>query len=384
VRPARAALVAGAGVAAIVLLATVSPFAERVRSIADPQTVTGRGRIVQWERTLHMIADRPVIGFGPDTYAMQFPRYIDARFERTVGRDVVPDRAHNVFLDLASNAGLLGVAAYVAVVVLVVLVIVRTLHRDPVTVGLSGAAFAYLVQLQFSFPLADLDALFWLFAGMIVGPGLARRRRISRRWAAVPVAAAVLFGLWGTLDVAADRTLRGALEAEAGDDLDTARRRSDRAAAIGIARAQYLQANARVHLRAGEITANTDDFMRSLKALSSAQQIVPGDVELAIDRADLFLSWGQVASDRRLIQRSAEGYEEILERDRFSSRAHLKLGVAYVELGRQRDAEREWLTAASLAPDSPAPLDNLVRLYEQQGRNEDARRMRARAERLEQ
>jgi superkiller protein 3 len=94
-----------------------------------------------------------------------------------------------------------------------------------------------------------------------------------------------------------------------------------------------------------------------------------------MDRADLLLSWGETAGDRGLTERAATQYQRILELDPASSRAHLKLGVAYVQLDRPDDAEREWLTTISLSPRSPGPLVNLGILYEQQGRTEEARRV---------
>lgn len=378
-RPARTAAFAGTALLALVLLATVSPLGPRIRSIADPATGTGRGRTLQWGRTVELVADRPVLGWGPETYASTFPKYIDARFEKTVRRDVVPDRAHNVFLDLAAASGLLGVAAWIALLGLVGVILVRKLHRDALTVGLAGGCAAYLVQLQFSFPLADLDTVFWLFAGMAVGPTLARSTRVSRLWVVPSLVAAALFGVWGGADVVADRSLRDALRAEARGDLDGARLAVDRAARVGFGRAQYLQAAARLHRRTGEASAHGADFMKGIKQVSRARQTVPNDVELAMDYADLFVSWGQTASDEGLIARGAEAYEEILERDPNSSRVHLKLGVAYVELGRESDAEREWRTAASLAPQSAAPWLNLGLLYEEQAKRRHAREALRRA-----
>lgn len=382
-RRRRAAALVGAGVVVIVLLATVSPFAERIRSIGDPSTLTGRGRLLQWERTVDLVAERPVLGWGPDTYAFAFPRFIDAEFERTVGREVVPDRAHNLFLDVAASSGVIGVGVLLVVLTLVALAALKDRQRDAVTVGLTGGCAAYLVQLQFSFQLADLDVLFWLFAGMLIARTGTRSIALPRVLAVVPLTAAIAFAVWGTTDVIADRALRSSLDAQARDDLDSARRSAERASGVALARAQYDQAAARLFLRAGEATGNVDDFKRALKTMADAQHFVPRDVEFATDRGDIFVSWGQVSSDRELIVRGADAYEDVLGSDPNSGRAHLKVGVAYVLLGRDEDAERAWLRAADLAPRSPAPLENLIRLYEQQNRRGDARRMRDRLVNLE-
>jgi tetratricopeptide (TPR) repeat protein len=378
----RAAALIAAALLVIVLLATVSPVANRVRSIADLGAATGRGRITQWDRTIEMIAERPLVGWGPETYAIVFPRFIDAEFEQTVGRTVVPDRAHNAVLDMAAAAGLLGVAAYLAVLGSAAWALARRSERDPMTVALAGACVAYLVQLQFSFSVVDLDTLFWLFAGLMVA-GAAGTQRAPRSWAVLPVVAALVAVVWGAGDVTADRALRRSLRAEAAGQFDEAQASIVRATELAPGRAIYLQASGRLHRRVGELTQRPDDFAAGLEAIERAQRIVRGDVELAMDRGDLFLSWGEVARDSSLLNAAATQYQAVIGTDPASSRAHLKLGVAYVQLAKLDDAERAWLTAAELSPRSVGPLINLGALYEQQGRDAEALPVYRRALRLD-
>lgn len=382
-RPRVTAAAAVAALFVIALLATVSPYASRIRSIADPAAATGRGRLVQWERTLDMIGSRPYLGWGPDTYASAFPRFIDAHFERTVGRDVVPDRAHNVALDIASSSGILGAAAYAAVLGSITVAVARSRRRDPATVALASACAAYIGQLMFSFPVADLDVVFWLLAGILVAPHTTRWRSLHPGWSTIPLMLALVLAGWGGADAAADRTLRGSLDAEASGSFAEAQRLVDRAARLAPGRAQYDQAAARLHRRAGEASGNPADFVRGLEALQSAQRLSPNDLELAMDKGDLYLAWGEATGERTHIARAASTYERVLAIDRESSRARLKLGVAYAQLERSDDAEREWRRAAVLAPTSRAPLENLAQLYDLEGRQTDARRVRERIDRLE-
>lgn len=377
--PRRSAALLGAGLLVIVVLAVVGPIAGRIRSIADPTEATGRGRLVQWERTVELIGDRPVLGWGPETYAFTFPEHIDAEFEQKVGRTVVPDRAHNLFLDLGATTGALGVVAFLVVIAAVAGAVARMGDRDPVAVALAGASVAYLVQLQFSFSVADLDTVFWLLAGMLVAPTGLASLTVDRRWAALPLTAALVLGAWGASEVVADRTLRSSLDAEATGEFAHAQELVDRAADRAPARAQYRQAAARLHRRVGEVTRREEDFGRAMAAIADARRLVPRDLELALDRADILLAWGEATGDFDLIERAAAAYEEVLERDPASSRAHLRLGVAYVQIDRAGDAERAWLTSSELAPRSPGPLVNLGLLYAQEGRDSEARRLLQRA-----
>ncbi|MGH9196458.1 MAG: O-antigen ligase family protein, partial [Acidimicrobiia bacterium] len=378
------ALVVGA--AAVVLagiLVTVSPVGDRVRSVFDLSEGTVGGRLLQWKLTVEMIKSRPVLGWGAETYAFAFPRFIDAEFERNVGRDVIPDRAHNAFLDMAASSGLLGIAGYAALLLLVLWTFLRIRNKDAATVALAGACVAYLVQLQFSISVPDLDTLFWLLAGIMLVESSRRTFSIRRPWAAVPGFFAVVALLWGLTDLAADRALRDALNAEAEGQLQAAQSLVEQSEARGVLRFQYLQAAGRLHRRVGEITGRDEDFDAGLEFLDRAARAMPKNLEITLDRADLLLSWGEASGDTGLIERSAKLYENILDVDRASSRSHLKLGVAHVQLGREDLAEREWIIASSLAPDSPGPLINLGLLYEQQGKIAEALAALSKAHRLD-
>lgn len=380
--PRQAAVALSAGAVLVVLLATVSPFASRIQSIADIDEMTSRGRLTTWERTTELIAERPVLGWGLETTAFAFPRVIDADYEQTVGRDTVPDRAHNVFLDVATWAGGLGVAAFAGLLIAIAWVVARAGERSPLTVGLAGACLAYVVQLQFSFPVADVDTVFWVLAGLLVagvGAGAARTVSVPRQWAALPLAIGLAFLAWGAADVVADRSLRRALDLEAAGDLDRAQQWADRSRDMAVGRVQYMDAAARLHQRVGQLSRDDADFERGLDALDAGRRIVPRDLELALTRADILLAWGESTGGTAHIEDAVAAYQRVLARDRFSSRAHLRLGVAYVQLGRDADAESEWTTAARLAPRSSAPLVNLGRLYAQQDRTAEALRVTQKA-----
>lgn len=376
--------IAAAGVS-LLLVVALTPLKSRFLSIAEIGRGTARGRLLQWGLTVDMVRDRPILGWGPETYAFVFPRYINARFERTVRREVIPDRAHNVLLEVAASSGLLGLAAFTAVVVLVIAVAARARERSPASVGLLGGLLGYLVQLQFSFPLADLDVLFWLFAGLLSG-ATARDRgflKIDRRWAVAPAAAGLLLGVWAGRDVVADRQLRAALEAGGRGDFTRARLGLEEAVTAAGERLQYLQAAARFYRRAGEATGGDAAFAEGLEKIERALRIAPLDLEFAMDRADLLLGWGEASTSRERLPAAIRAYERILAEDRYSSRVFLKLGVARADLGDLRAAEWAWLRAAYLAPRFPGPLLNLGLLYEKEGRKVEAREVLERALRLD-
>ena len=76
----------------------------------------GRGgsiaaRLTIWQATLKLIPDRPLLGYGPDTFGLVFQGVYPPQLVYYQGRGLYVDRAHNLVLDWAVAAGLLGLAA---------------------------------------------------------------------------------------------------------------------------------------------------------------------------------------------------------------------------------------------------------------------------------
>ena len=175
-------------------------------------------------------------------------------------------RPHTLALDLALWGGIPALAAGAALIVS----IVRRGRPSALGVagwGIAAGLAAYLVQLGFSFPLADLDALVWLFAGLLVAPS-ARRIGLptgfTRGVVGTAIAAAVAGAVWQGRDVVADRRLRVAVEADA---------RGDTTAADLASWAAGPQRNlARLADRAGETTEARVRY-------GAVLAIEPGDTE---------------------------------------------------------------------------------------------------------
>src|SRR5690606_31272401 len=100
-RPRRhvAALAAGLAVAGAAIVVW-SPLGDRVAATFDRDEPGGSGRLDEWRVATRVIADRPVIGAGPEGYRVVFADGVDRAYERDHGRDPLPDRAHAAPLDL--------------------------------------------------------------------------------------------------------------------------------------------------------------------------------------------------------------------------------------------------------------------------------------------
>ena len=68
-------------------------------------------RLTIWRVLLPLLAQRPLLGYGPDTLELVFPAVFPPELVYYQGRGILVDRAHNLLLDWAMTTGLIGVLA---------------------------------------------------------------------------------------------------------------------------------------------------------------------------------------------------------------------------------------------------------------------------------
>ncbi len=364
------AVAAGIAVAAVLALA-LTPAGSRVASAFDFADGAARGRIDEWQVGLAVLGNHPVTGVGFEGYRIAFSEGVDADYEQRYGREVMPDRAHNGALDVGVTTGLPGVVLYVGAALWLGAVSIAGIRTGrPWIVGVGAGVVGYLVQQQFLFPLAELDLVFWLFAGMLVGT-VVPTVTIVRVPAAVWIGAAVLAGsalVAGVLDVAADHAAAGAL-----DDSS----RGAHAAALGDAeRAVGLRPDSiRYRVLAAGVAAaagTPDGYATAVHQLERGLDVSPRDPILLAERASARLSLARATRDGSELRRAIEEWEALLAVDPFHARYWLEAGIGYRIAGDDDAAADAWVRAADLAPRSPAPHANLALLSLELGRADEA------------
>ena len=87
---------------------------ERMFELTDVQSGTAWERLMLWRGAVDMIKDRPILGFGVNTYSRNFPRYKpeqywDSRY------------CHNCYLHMASEIGIVGALLFLVFLVTVLI-----------------------------------------------------------------------------------------------------------------------------------------------------------------------------------------------------------------------------------------------------------------------
>lgn len=84
-----------------------------------PDTVktedTGNIRLILWEGSLNMIKSSPkqfLIGSGPQTFVYAFQKYMPKEINKTSEANIIHNKPHNWFVEIATDLGVLGLFSY--------------------------------------------------------------------------------------------------------------------------------------------------------------------------------------------------------------------------------------------------------------------------------
>lgn len=186
---------------------------------------TGGGRLVPgtvllrseaWQGASSMIADAPLLGRGPNAYAIEGTHHRTQADAIRVGYDY-PNDPHSVLLAFATAAGVLGAIGFVSIIVWVGVAARRIEPEDIWGAALIGAIAAYVIQSLVSIDEVSLRVTFWALLGALAAhtarekqptpepaaKGRQKRKRTKREPLRAPIAvgATSLIGLvavWGS------------------------------------------------------------------------------------------------------------------------------------------------------------------------------------------
>ena len=366
--------------AAMVLSAGVQ---HRITETVRPeQQSTITGRIETWKVAIDAIGERPMVGWGPDREAIGLQRAIGPQYSSTYRIRSVPDRAHQVMLDMALSVGIPGAALWMALMLSTLWTIwCRGRTADMTQVGVMMGVFGWFVCEQTTFGVADLDVIAWLLIGGLLATttsGAAGRESISMsvlsklRWAAVPVGALLLLAGWRAYG--ADRVVAQALT-ETRSGLV-----SGDAVNAGFARLQRLDLNdPTVTAALAQLASAWPDVARDVELLNGWNLDGPQDSRVVLNFANISLGTRQ----RDLLERAAVRLEAQHAADPANwwiAGASAEIATARAEMSEDAQealdlrwqASREWDEAAQRSPDDTAVLRKRIASYLVAGRTHEA------------
>lgn len=155
---------------------------ERVLSATRINEGSISNRIEIWKGALNAIANKPVLGYGPDNFLLAFQEFETLAYAKSGGGMTYPDNPHNWYLQIGTGAGLLALtfllAFFTGSLRSAFSGILKTTHAEHILLSAYFSAIAgYLVHIFFTISVVGSSALLWFFIGLL----LAQTRRTKSR-----------------------------------------------------------------------------------------------------------------------------------------------------------------------------------------------------------
>ena len=157
---------------------TISKIKARTSITSLKEGYSVRRRMATWKFTIMMIKDHPLLGSGIGTFKYNSLRYQAEFFSQGDNRSLYPygiaNNTHNEYLQLWAELGIIGLGIFLWIVIgyfyygLKFLKKTKDNYKRGMIIGLMAAVMAVLVDGIFGFPL-HLPAtivIFWLFLGL--------------------------------------------------------------------------------------------------------------------------------------------------------------------------------------------------------------------------
>lgn len=110
-----------------------------------------------WADSIKLIESRPLLGYGPDNFGLVFPEFQSERLQQPW------DKAHAEVLQIAATQGVIGVAAYGAMLLAFVLAFWRG-RTNAAAAAVFAGWVAYQAALQVNFTALASAFPYWVFA----------------------------------------------------------------------------------------------------------------------------------------------------------------------------------------------------------------------------
>ena len=143
----------------------------------------GSGRGYIWDKTIPVLKAHPILGTGPDTFALYFPNTDYLNLYHTGFSNEVITKPHSLYLQIATQTGIPSLIAFVVFYAMYAISSLRlymkySLERYEVRIGIAilSGTFGYLVTSIANDSTITVAPLFWT----LIGVGLAINRMIKK------------------------------------------------------------------------------------------------------------------------------------------------------------------------------------------------------------
>ena len=378
----------------------VMNFAKRIGSIFQFGSGSGQTRTEIWRAALAGIKQKPLTGWGPDTFTFVFSKFKPAAYVRDAGGSSGADNAHDYPLHLAAGIGVVGALLFFAIWVWAGVRSFKTVFGRPgdatrILVGAFWAAAAgYMFHLLFSLSVPGVTFLLWIALALVLSPTTNSSEVKPRNWAkvaAVPLVLILALGVAGEgIALAADRDYTIGSEEFSQRPLD------DRAAAAAqamrldrlvpefratvaaLARERVfndIRAVEQAQQKGADTAAPTQTLRQDLATAESSYQdaigFTPDDYANYVNLASMYNAAAPVL-DNRLYDQAIHTANQGLDVMPNGTDIRVQLADALVGVGRVSEATQTLQYSLQLDPRDGSAALALAAIYVNEGKNDQA------------
>lgn len=149
-----------------------SKYLSRITDLSLKSQTT-ETRFWAWEAGLKGWAENPktiILGWGPENFNIPFSKYFNPKFFVGPGSETLFDRAHNMFIEILTTMGLVGLLSYLGIFIASFTYLRRWLRNSELVtygVGFISAVVAYIIHNSFIFDTSANFIIFFTILGFI-------------------------------------------------------------------------------------------------------------------------------------------------------------------------------------------------------------------------
>lgn len=140
-------------------------------NLPQPGVGPGSGRLYIWQKTIDLIKEKPLFGYGLNTIGYFFYQDDPQKVSNLSDYRLILDKPHNFYLDLGFGSGVIALTAFLVLVLLHIYknlkIYIKGIDTEIKAIGVSFflAVCAYLVQGLFNDSIICTAPVFWIIFG---------------------------------------------------------------------------------------------------------------------------------------------------------------------------------------------------------------------------
>ena len=144
------------------------PPGSTIRRVFNLQDANTYSRLIQWKVALSGVKDHPLLGTGTENYYIIGNKYYNPEIYQYDGSWL--DKPHNYILEILVTNGILGLLAYLGILLFASVAIFKAYRNELLTLTegcvLFGGLLVYQIQNLFVFDSVAASMMFYLFLGL--------------------------------------------------------------------------------------------------------------------------------------------------------------------------------------------------------------------------